>query len=95
VPSELARWPAEGLDYDPIEGRVSSAAFEEARAAAFRAVVVSPAAKRLVVAGPGTGKTTLFKQLLQADGGPADKSVVLTFINNLADELRRDLGTLA
>jgi ATP-dependent DNA helicase UvrD/PcrA len=48
----------------------------------------------LVVAGPGTGKTTLFKALLEAESGPADQKLILTFINNLASELRRDLATL-
>jgi superfamily I DNA/RNA helicase len=49
----------------------------------------------LVVAGPGTGKTTLFKQLLHAGQSSVERNLVLTFINNLADELRRDLGSLA
>ena len=58
-------------------------------------MVASTADKRLVVAGPGTGKTTLFKQLLHAKQSPVDRNLVLTFINNLVTELRRDLGDLA
>jgi ATP-dependent DNA helicase UvrD/PcrA len=41
----------------------------EARAAATTAIVDSAAAKKLVVAGPGTGKTHTFKQVLQAVEG--------------------------
>ncbi|PIR98063.1 MAG: hypothetical protein COT89_01335 [Candidatus Colwellbacteria bacterium CG10_big_fil_rev_8_21_14_0_10_42_22] len=47
--------------------------------------------KKLVVAGPGAGKTKSFKALLDAQ--PADSGVlVLTFLGNLKRELERDLG---
>src|SRR5439155_3980485 len=71
---------------------------EECKAAcsaAISAVAACSAAPRLVVAGPGTGKTTLFRELLQAEPGDRDQKLILTFINNLANEIRRDLGTLA
>jgi len=42
---------------------------EEERTAASRAIVESASRKRLVVAGPGTGKTFTFKQALTAAGG--------------------------
>jgi len=64
---------------------------EQERAAATRKVVESSAQLRVVVAGPGTGKTYCFGQALARAGG----GVALTFINNLADMMREDLGALA
>jgi superfamily I DNA/RNA helicase len=63
--------------------------------AAIQAVLNSPSNKKLVIAGPGTGKTTLFRQLLQLAPGEPDKRIVLTFINNLRNDLEDDLGGLA
>lgn len=63
--------------------------------AAIEAVVTSDSPKKLVVAGPGTGKTSLFKKVLEAAPGVSDQRIVLTFINNLRDDLERDLGHLA
>jgi len=62
---------------------------------AVEAVLSSSSKKKLVIAGPGTGKTTLFKQMLELAPGDTDKRIVLTFINNLKDDLERDLGGLA
>jgi hypothetical protein len=50
-------------------------------------VLASKARKKLVVAGPGAGKTTLFRKLLDSAGGTADQLLVLTFINNLKADL--------
>ncbi|MFC1528516.1 UvrD-helicase domain-containing protein [Candidatus Latescibacterota bacterium] len=63
--------------------------------AAIEAVLSSPSHKKLVISGPGTGKTTLFKQLLELAPGEPDNRIVLTFINNLKDDLEDDLGGLA
>lgn len=63
--------------------------------AAIDTVVHSPSSKKLVVAGPGTGKTTLFKLILESCRGDPDKRIVLTFINNLKNDLEADLGDLA
>lgn len=63
--------------------------------AAIRSVLSSSSDKKLVIAGPGTGKTTLFKQLLELTPGEPDRRLVLTFINNLRDDLEDDLGGLA
>jgi superfamily I DNA/RNA helicase len=58
--------------------------FERQLGAAVDAVVTSRTAKKIVVAGPGTGKTWLFKRLLEADAGEPDAYLVLTFIRCLA-----------
>jgi superfamily I DNA/RNA helicase len=63
--------------------------------AAVERVLASRSRKRLVVAGPGAGKTTLFKKLLEAAAGNADQRVVLTFINTLKDDLDRSLGDVS
>ena len=55
-------------------------------------VLASTSRKKLVVAGPGAGKTTLFQKLLEAAGGERDGRLVLTFINNLKNDLERNLG---
>ena len=51
--------------------------------------------KKLVVAGPGTGKTTLFRALLEAASGDQKTRLVLTFINNLKNDLQKGLSDLA
>ncbi|HVZ76165.1 MAG TPA: UvrD-helicase domain-containing protein [Candidatus Paceibacterota bacterium] len=55
----------------------------------------STSAKKLVVAGPGSGKTYLFKKLLERAGGGADDRLVLTFVNSLKEDLERSLGDSA
>lgn len=63
--------------------------------AAIEAVLSSPSPKKLVIAGPGTGKTALFKELLKVAPGEANHRIVLTFINNLKEDLEEDLVGLA
>jgi len=62
---------------------------------AVDAILNSPAPKKLVVAGPGAGKTFLFKRLLERLDASQEDALVLTFINNLKDDLERDLGTIS
>lgn len=57
-------------------------------------VIRSAAARRLVIAGPGTGKTYLFRRVLETEPGDPDHRLILTFLNNLAGELERELGHL-
>jgi superfamily I DNA/RNA helicase len=68
---------------------------EEELERSIRKVLDSPSPRRLVVAGPGTGKTTLFKHLLKGCGGEADDRLVLTFINSQRDDLDVSLAGLA
>ena len=58
-------------------------------------VLASTARKKLVVAGPGAGKTTLFRKLLEGSAGNSEQRLVLTFINNLKSDLERSLGDAA
>lgn len=46
--------------------------------AAIEAVLSSLSDKKLVIAGPGTGKTTLFRHLLEHAPGEPDQRIVLT-----------------
>lgn len=55
-------------------------------------IVQSTAKNKIIVAGPGTGKTTTFRKLLETKNG--DK-LALTFINSLAFDLQKGLGELA
>src|ERR1700686_950603 len=57
-----------------------------------RRIVEHPSRKKVVVAGPGTGKTHLFQQLLSAKRG---KTLTLTFINALVDDLALSLFGLS
>jgi superfamily I DNA/RNA helicase len=62
---------------------------------AVRQILESQSTKKVVIAGPGAGKTTLFKELLNNSAGDPDRRIVLTFINNLKKDLEKDLGELA
>jgi len=55
------------------------------------AVLKSSARKKIVVAGPGTGKTYLFKQILE---GKKD-TLTLTFVNSLVEDLSLELCGLS
>jgi superfamily I DNA/RNA helicase len=68
------------------------------RANASDAIVNSASDKRLMVAGPGTGKTYTFKRALAkaiADSGSAEKGLALTFIRNLVADLSDALSDVA
>jgi len=65
--------------------------FEERRAAFTQAVLNSKATKKIVVAGPGTGKTTLFKEVLKGK----TKALTLSFINLLIEDLATELCGLS
>ncbi len=71
------------------------ATIEETLQSAIDGVLNSNHPKKLVVAGPGAGKTTLFRLLLERSPGNSESRLVLTFINNLKADLEDDLGELA
>ena len=58
-------------------------------------ILQSSSRKKLVVAGPGTGKTTLFRVLLEAKSGDQKTRLVLIFINNLKNDLEKSLSDFA
>ena len=62
------------------------------RDAHTQAIVQSSERYKIVVAGPGTGKSHIFKELLETKKG---ENLVLTFIKNLAFDLQKELGELA
>lgn len=64
----------------------------EERARYTQLIVRSSAPKKLIVAGPGTGKTFTFHQALTAAGG---RGLALTFINNLVRDLKVELADTA
>ena len=51
------------------------------------AILHSNSIKKVVVAGPGTGKTYLFSKILQ----DKEKTLTLTFINSLVEDLSLEL----
>jgi len=55
-------------------------------------ILASKENKRIVVGGPGTGKTFLFKEICKNTNG---KKLVLTFINELVNDLEQNLGEFA
>lgn len=65
-------------------------AFEE-RSKHVEAVLLSKSAKKVVVAGPGTGKTFLFKKVLT----DKTKTLTLTFVNSLVEDLSLELYGLS
>jgi superfamily I DNA/RNA helicase len=57
-----------------------------------RLILASSSRKKVIVSGPGTGKTYTFERALKAAGG---RGLAMTFINNLVDELRGSLQPFA
>ena len=55
-------------------------------------IVQSTAKYKIIIAGPGTGKSFTFRKLLESKTG---KNLALTFINNLAFDLQKDLQEFA
>src|SRR3989338_6513199 len=84
-----------GIEGSSMAEREPLSAEEAELKSAIEAVLNSPSRKKLVIAGPGTGKTTLFKQMLELASGEPDQRIVLTFINNLKVDLEKDLEGLA
>jgi superfamily I DNA/RNA helicase len=58
------------------------------------AILNSDSRQKLIVAGPGTGKTYTFKELFSKHSGSGDM-LALTFIRKLVHDMTEDLGELA
>lgn len=56
-------------------------------------IINSFSKKKIVAAGPGTGKTYLFKEICEQEEN--NKNLVLTFINELVQDLKTDLDNIA
>ena len=68
----------------------------EQRRLSTEAILESLADKRIVVAGPGTGKSFLFQELCRRRIERGEKNILtLSFINELVDDLARDLHELS
>lgn len=55
-------------------------------------ILDSDAPRKIIVSGPGTGKTYIFNELLSSKDG---NCLALTFIRNLANKLKKDLDSYA
>ena len=77
---------------DETDQNVNLGDMERARRSAVESLVNSPSRRRLVVAGPGTGKTYAFKEALSRIEPPG---LALTFIRSLVGDLSAALGDLA
>src|ERR1700724_3836457 len=75
----------------PLDKEQRYAEADRERREHVEAVVRSPARKKIVVAGPGTGKTFLFKAILR---GKAN-SLTLSFVNTLMEDLSLELYGLS
>lgn len=65
---------------------------EQERDKFTNAILNSLSTKKIIVSGPGTGKTYTFYQLLKKKNGVC---LALTFINNLVEKLKKDLEDIA
>ncbi|MDP8267123.1 MAG: AAA family ATPase [Candidatus Tenebribacter davisii] len=59
----------------------------------LRLIINSQSNKKIIVAGPGTGKTYTFKQLLRASGNT--NNLALTFIRKLVADMEESFGDIA
>lgn len=66
---------------------------KEERNKYLQLIIESDSPKKLIVSGPGTGKTYTFKELLQNSG--SSNNLALTFIRKLVNDLENELGSLA
>jgi superfamily I DNA/RNA helicase len=65
---------------------------EIGRKVSTKKIIDSTCPRKVIVSGPGTGKTFTFKEVLKTKSGDC---LALTFINNLARKLEEELGDLA
>lgn len=77
---------------DQEELRICLKKQEEERDKSIRRILESTNPKKIIISGPGTGKTYSFKALF---GRKQGNYLALTFINDLADKLKKDLKGVA
>jgi hypothetical protein len=58
-------------------------------------ILRSDATKKLIIAGPGTGKSFLFQQICRNNKDKTNKYLALSFINELVIDLAKDLYQIA
>jgi superfamily II DNA or RNA helicase len=75
------------------EGTPMPQSHEQELKEATDAILNSKSVKKLIVAGPGTGKTFIFKKLITGVGGTPKSTIVLTFINTLKADLHKSLSS--
>jgi|SRR5450759_382944 hypothetical protein len=69
---------------------------EAERGAAVQRILVSTHKRRVVVAGAGSGKTSMFRKVLERlPKGDRKTRIVLTLLKKLQIDLDNDLGSLA
>jgi len=73
------------MNSEELKAKYEAVAIE--RTKCVNAILVSGADKKVVVAGPGTGKTFLFKKILNG----RTKTLTLSFVNSLVDDLSLEL----
>jgi superfamily I DNA/RNA helicase len=59
------------------------------------AILYSTCNKKIIIAGPGTGKSFLFKKICRAFQCNSRNVLVLSFINELVDNLAKELYGMA
>ena len=59
----------------------------------IKAILSSKSNKKIIIAGAGTGKTYIFREVLKAN--PDGNNIALTFINSLTDDMASVFGDLA
>jgi hypothetical protein len=70
--------------------------FDDERSANINAILSSAATKKMVVAGPGTGKSFLFKKIcIDNHSKGKTKNLTLSFINELISDLANELRNLS
>jgi ATP-dependent DNA helicase UvrD/PcrA len=90
-PRSRHTWKKDALVNMTDPGGDKYANAKEARQQNVDKVLESSSPKKIVVAGPGTGKTFLFKKILKGK----KESLTLTFINSLVEDLSVDLCGLS
>lgn len=65
----------------------------EKREASLKKILSSTSDKKIIVSGPGTGKTYTFNKLFRNAKGK--KFLALTFINNLVADMEKEFGDIA